>query len=254
MYPIAFKIGAMTIYWYGVMAAIGFLLATYVQRFTRDHAKMSEDDTNNVMFIAMFAGLLGARLFYVVQFFDQFRGNLWKIFRVDQGGLVFYGGFLLAIACLVVYSKIKKLDLVRMFDVLTPALAIGHACGRVGCFLHGCCFGKPGSFLCFRYPAGSPPVQKYGDVPLYPVQLFEAGANFAAFWLFLYLARNCKRGTAMAGYLIYYGTIRCLTELLRGDHSLIWGIFTPAQLIGLLVIPTGITLLIVFRKNAAKTA
>ena len=254
MSPIAFTLGSLTIYWYGVMAALGFLTATSVLRFTRSHANMSDDDSTNIMLIAMFAGLVGARIFYVIQFFHQFRYRLWNIIRVDQGGLVFYGGFLLAIACLILYAKIKKLDTVCMFDALTPAMALGHAFGRVGCFLHGCCFGKPGEFLCVRYPANSAAVQKYGTSALHPVQLYEAGANFAAFWLFLYLARKGGRGTAMAGYLIYYGTVRFLTELLRGDNPHIWGLFTPAQLIGLVLIPAGVILLIIFRKNAAEKA
>ena len=254
MFPVAFRFGAMTIYWYGVMAAVGFLLAMYVQRFTREHAKMSEDDTCNVIFIAMFAGLVGARIFYVVQFFDQFRNNLWNIVRVDQGGLVFYGGFILAIISLLVYAKIRKIDPVLMFDAITPSMALGHACGRIGCFLHGCCFGKPAAFFGVHYPAGSEAALKYGNAALHPVQLYEAGANLIAFCFFLKLARNCKRGVAMSSYFIYYGTTRFLIELLRGDNPHIWGLFTPAQLIGLLLIPTGVILLLYFKKNAAKNA
>lgn len=254
MHPIAFHFGAVTIYWYGVMAAIGFLLATFVQRFTREHAKMSDDDSSNIIFIAMIAGLIGARIFYVVQFFDHYRNNLWGIVRVDQGGLVFYGGFILAIISLIVYAKIKKIDPILMFDSITPAMALGHACGRIGCFLHGCCFGKPGNFLCVRYPAESEAVRKYGEAALHPVQLYEAGANFAAFWLFLHLARKGKRGIAMSGYFVYYGTMRFLNELLRGDNPHIWGLFTPAQLIGLVLIPAGVILLLYFKKNAAKNA
>ena len=255
MFPVALRIGAITIYWYGVMAAIGFILAIYVQKFTKEHAKMTDDDTSNVIFVAMIAGLVGARIFYVVQFFHLFRDNLWNIIRVDQGGLVFYGGFILAIIALIVYAKIKKIDPVLMFDAITPAMAIGHACGRIGCFLHGCCFGNPASFFGVRYPAGSEAVLKYGEgTLLHPTQLYEAGANFIAFWFFLKLARNCKRGVAMSSYFIYYGTTRFLIELLRGDNPHIWGLFTPAQLIGLLLIPTGVILLLYFKKNAAKNA
>ena len=63
MSPIAFTLGSLTIYWYGVMAALGFLTATSVLRFTRSHANMSDDDSTNIMLIAMFAGLVGARTF-----------------------------------------------------------------------------------------------------------------------------------------------------------------------------------------------
>lgn len=253
MNPIAFHAGSLTIYWYGIMAAAGFLLATLVMRFTRNHADMSDDDVSNAMIIAMFSGLIGARIFYVVQFFDQYRNNLADIIRVDKGGLVFYGGFLLALAALIVYCKIKKKDAVSVLDACAPALAVGHACGRIGCFLHGCCFGKPAAFLGVHYPAQSAACQTYGNAALYPVQLFEAGANLAVFWLFFQLARKAGRGIAMSSYLIYYGTLRFCMELMRGDNTRYWGLFTQAQLIGLILIPVGIILLIYFKsgnKNA----
>ena len=250
MHPVAFKIGALTIYWYGVMAALGFLAATLVLRSTRRRANMSEDDVGNVMLIAMIAGLAGARIFYVVQFFHQFRNRPLAVFRIDQGGLVFYGGFILAAVCLVIYAKMKKLDIVRVLDALTPGLALGHAFGRVGCFLHGCCFGKPAAFLGVRYPAGSAAAVKYPDQALYPVQLYEAAANVGLFCLFLYLAKKGRRGCSMAAYFLCYGVLRFLTELMRGDNPHILGLFTPAQLIGLVLIPVGAGLLIYFRKNA----
>ena len=72
MYPIAFTTGSLTIYWYGVMAAAGFLLATFVLRFTRAHADMSDDDSTNIMMIAMFAGLIGAGYFTLSSFSTSF--------------------------------------------------------------------------------------------------------------------------------------------------------------------------------------
>ena len=75
MFPIALRIGGLTIHWYGVMAAVGLLLGTWVLKHTRKHANMSDDDSVNVILIAMLSGLAGARIFYVVQFFDQFKDN-----------------------------------------------------------------------------------------------------------------------------------------------------------------------------------
>ena len=254
MCPIALRIGGLAIHWYGVMAAVGLILGTCVLKYTRKHADMSDDDSVNVILIAMFSGLVGARIFYVVQFFDQFRDNLKNVIRVDQGGLVFYGGFILAIIALIIFSKIKKIDTILLFDAMTPAMAIGHACGRIGCFLQGCCFGSPTTFLGVRYPAASEAVYKYGNVAVHPVQLYEAAANLIAFYFFFRLVRNCKRGVAMSSYFIYYGVTRFLIELMRGDNPHLWGLFTPAQLIGLVLIPTGVFLLLYFKKNAAKNA
>ena len=103
------------------MAAVGFLLGCLMIGVNRKYAKMSSDQASTSLFVAMIAGIVGARIFYVVQFFDKDRDHLWRIVRIDQGGLVFYGGFILAILALIVYCRMQKLDLVRGLDVYTPA-------------------------------------------------------------------------------------------------------------------------------------
>ncbi len=247
MHPIAFHIGDFTIRSYGVMAAIGFLLGCFLLNLNRKYAKMSSDQASSALFVAMIAGIVGARIFYVIQFFDHYRGHLWSIFRIDQGGLVFYGGFLLAIISLIVYCRLQKLDFVRVLDLFAPTLAVAHACGRIGCFLNGCCYGKPTElFWGVVYPAGSEAVLHYGERPLHPVQLYEAGEMLLLFGLFFHLVRHAKRGVAASSYILVYGVLRFLNEFLRGDNPKVFHLFTPAQLIGLLLIPAGLGLLLYF--------
>ncbi len=257
MYPILISLGNFSIRSYGAMAAIGFVVACFLVNWNRKYAKMSSDQASTSLFVAMIAGIIGARIFYVVQFFDHYRGNLWSMFRIDQGGLVFYGGFLFAMAALWLYCRWHKLDLVRVFDVYAPALAVAHGLGRVGCFLNGCCWGKPtDSWIGVAYPAGSDPEVCFPGAHLHPVQLYEAMALFALFFLYVYLVRHTKRGVTMASYLLIYGVIRFFNELLRGDNQKVWAdFFTLAQVIGLLIIPAGIALLIYFlRRNEPKNS
>ena len=96
MHPIAFTLGPLTVRWYGVMAAVGFLMAVMFIQFNRKEAKLTSDQASNMIFIAMVSGVLGSRIFYVIQFWEQFRDNWVDIIRIDKGGLVFYGGFILA--------------------------------------------------------------------------------------------------------------------------------------------------------------
>ena len=254
MHPILLSFGSFSIRSYGVMAAVGFLLGCLLVNWNRNYAKMSSDQASTSLFVAMIAGIIGARVFYVIQFFDHYRDNLWGIIRIDQGGLVFYGGFLFALAALWVYCRLNKLDVIRVLDVYAPALAIAHACGRIGCFLNGCCWGKPTDlFLGVEFPKGSGPELCYPGEHLHPVQLYESAEQFALFFLYFYLVRRSKRGVAMAGYLTIYGTLRFLNELLRGDNpKVLADFFTPAQVIGLLVIPAGIMLLIHFLRHEPK--
>ncbi len=249
MFPVFWQIGGFTIYWYGVMAAAGFLLGCAVVQWNRKFADMTSEQASNTMIISIAAGVIGARLFYVIQFHEYYEDDLLEVFRIDRGGLVFYGGFLLALFSLLVYCRNAHLDMVRVLDVFAPAIAIAHACGRIGCFTKGCCFGKPAEhFWGVVYPAGSAPFCRYGAQALHAVQLYEAAENLAVCGLMLLLLHKGKRGIAMSAYLAIYGILRFINEYFRGDNPSIAG-FTPAQWIGLGMIPAGILLGIWFWRH-----
>ena len=250
MYPIAFKIGSFAVHWYGIMAACGFMIASWLLERNREYAKLSKDQCGTLLIIAMVTGILGARIFYVVQFFHQYKDNLIKIFFIHEGGLVFYGGFILAFASIIVYCRKNHLDTIRVLDIFAPAMAAAHCFGRIGCFLNGCCYGKPTSlFIGLAYPQGSEPAQRYGEAALHPVQLYEAGENLLCAVLYFYLVRKAPRGVPVAGYFIIYGVLRFVNEFARGDHKLIWNLFTPAQLIGIILISAGIAMMIYFLRR-----
>lgn len=255
MHSIAFHFFGRPIHWYGICIAMGFLAALAVLQYKRNYARMTKEQIFDIGLIAIFGGIGGARLFYVVQFFHQFSGNLWKIFRIDQGGLVFYGGFLMAVAILLIYAKVKKLSFARILDMYAPAIALGHAFGRIGCFMQGCCFGKPCSWGVV-YPGNSAPAERFPDyvasvknagsaipsVPLAPVQLIEAAGNVLLFFILLKLFHHVKKtGQIAAAYFSMYGIMRFLLEFFRGDHTDSIVGFTPSQFIGLFImLPCGL--------------
>ncbi|MBQ4105991.1 MAG: prolipoprotein diacylglyceryl transferase [Lentisphaeria bacterium] len=249
MNPIVFEIGGFSLRWYGVMAALGFLAATWAVNANRKTAGLDSDRTAGVMITAMVAGIVGARIFYVCRFFDYFRDNLWMIVRVDRGGLVFFGGFFCAIIALWCYCRYWKIDFIRLLDLISPALAIGHAFGRLGCFLNGCCFGAPsGRFPGISHPAGTEPFARYGNVPLHPVQLYEAAFNILLFVLLFRLVRRSKRGVVVSCYFIGYGIIRFADEFFRGESNR-WIGLTQSQWIGLCLIPVGLLMLLWFQRR-----
>jgi phosphatidylglycerol:prolipoprotein diacylglycerol transferase len=158
MYPELFKIPFIDLPLpsYGLMMVIGFLAAVLVMR------RLSRDITSNPQFItnaslyALIAGVVGARVFYVIHYFDRFRANLLSVFAVWHGGLEFLGGVILAIAVLLFYLKLHKLSIRRYFDILAIGLMLGLAFGRIGCFLKGDCFGRPTTVAwAIRFPYGS---------------------------------------------------------------------------------------------------
>lgn len=263
MNQIAFYIGEKGIHWYGVMIALGYLGAIGIIQLKKKHAGMTSEQVFDLTMIALFGGLIGARVFYVVQFWDEFFANdPLEIIRVDHGGLVFYGGFLVALAAVCIYAWRHKISIPLLLDVMSPAMAFAHACGRIGCFLQGCCFGKiaPKGTLAVSFPVGSAPATFFDPshlVPspgLYPVQLYESGLNFLLCVILLLLFRFCKKGGQIAAiYFIIYAILRFSLEFIRGDHTDIIGGLTPSQNIALWgMIPLGIALLIYWSRAKEK--
>jgi len=145
MHPKLFHIPGtpLTVWSYGTMMVIAFLAAVYViRRLSRDITPDPQLITNASLY-ALIAGVFGARLFYVIHYFDRFRDNLVSVFYIWQGGLELLGGVILAIAVIFAYLLYHKLPVRRYLDVLAIGLMVALAIGRIGCFLRGCCFGRP---------------------------------------------------------------------------------------------------------------
>ena len=153
--PVAFTLGAITIRWYGICIALGMLAAYQLLLWRAKKYQFTADQVSDISFVAMFAGLVGARLFYVLRFWSsEFAQHPWDVFKIHQGGLVFHGGFLVACLTLMAVARFRGWRLWRLADLIAPALALGHAFGRVGCLLNGCCFGFVyHGWGAIRYPA-----------------------------------------------------------------------------------------------------
>ena len=287
MYPIAFHIGDFAVHWYGIFIGIGFLTSFCLLQKLKKFAGLTSDQIYNISMIALFAGVIGARIFYVVQFWEQFRGRgLLAILNVHEGGLVFYGGFILAFTAECLYAKWptvrrllglkekkpadggeprKDISILALLDILGPAMALAHAFGRVSCFMQGCCFGKPapqGFPFAVCFPAESPAAYRYpsllpgtsGSVPVYPVQLFESAGNVLMCLILLFFLRKRKYAGTIGGiYLILYGVMRFLIEFMRGDHTDSILNLTPSQFIAVAIaIPGGIIVYLTARKLGRK--
>lgn len=244
MYPVALEIGSLSIRWYGVMAALGFLAASFLLEKNRRFVKgLSKDQCGTMMIITLIAGIAGARIYHVIEFFheDGFDRDLMSIFYIHRGGLVFYGGFILAFISLVAYTIKSKLDTLRVLDIFVPSLTAAHAFGRLGCFLNGCCHGAVTNSF-WGVPA--PQQSLFAGSMVHPVQLLETAENFILCAIFcLALRKNAKRGTVIASYLMSYGILRFVNETLRVDKKYILNL-TGAQCICILLFAAGSGLLV----------
>jgi phosphatidylglycerol:prolipoprotein diacylglycerol transferase len=158
MHPELFRIPftPLTVKGYGLMLVIGFLLAVHVIRRLSRNITPDSQMITNVSLYSLVAGVIGARVFYVLHHFDNFAGNLKSVFAIWQGGLELLGGVIAAIAVIVLYLRYHKLPVRQYLDILAIGLMLALCFGRMGCFLNGCCFGKPCDLpWAVRFPYGS---------------------------------------------------------------------------------------------------
>ncbi len=146
MHPELFKLPFtdLTVKSYGVMVVLGFLLALLLVKKMSKRVGLNAEELTNAGFYGFLVGIIGARVFHVVHYSDQF-DSLMSIFAIWRGGLELLGGVISTIIFLFIYLKVKKMNVFLVLDILAVALMVGIGMGRFGCFLNGCCFGQPTS-------------------------------------------------------------------------------------------------------------
>jgi len=145
MHPELFEIPFihLTVRSFGLMMVIGFLLGFYLLGRMGRRISSNPQLITNLALYCLVAGVVGARVFYVIHHFDKLKNHWTSMFAVWQGGLEFYGGVIFAVPVIVLYSRHYKLPIRPCLDIVAIALMLGLSSGRMGCFLNGCCFGKP---------------------------------------------------------------------------------------------------------------
>jgi len=202
---------------YGLLAALGVTAAIAWCVWSAPALGFARFDALAACALGLAFGLIGAKLLYLAVSVGRMR-MVGIAPLLARGGLVWYGGLLGGGAAVLLYLRAYRLDVARFADLAAPALALGHAFGRVGCFCAGCCYGRPtglpwavrfGASDFFEGPVG---------VPLHPVQLYEAAAELLLAWASWRLGRGGGRGVGFAFWLVAYGAVRLVVELaFRGD-------------------------------------
>ena len=211
---------------YGFCVGLGFFAAAMLAKRRARRLGLSGDAVLDLALCAIVAGVIGGRLFYFIQFHEQFAGRpIWSFFALHQGGLVFYGGLLAAVPACAWFMRRRKLPVLRCLDVLASVAMLGLAFGRIGCFSYGCCWGVPtDAWWGVIFPHGAPPyLSKHlaWGTPLVPVQLVNSLNAFVIFAvLSIYFHRFRKRdGEVTALLLMLYPTNRFCMEFLRYDTA-----------------------------------
>jgi phosphatidylglycerol---prolipoprotein diacylglyceryl transferase len=263
MHPVAFHIPyywngswhAITIYWYGVLVATGFLMGLWTasRRAARDG--LTAERIMDLGPWLIVGGIAGARTLYVMSYWrEQFANQPWtEMLMIQKSGLVFYGGLIGSILATLVYAWVKKISVWKLGDALAPSIALGYFFGRFGCLMTGCCYGR-GTDLPWgiRFPEGH---QAFG-YPVHPTQVYEAVLNLGLYFGLAWLYRRKKfDGQVFAAYVIAYPVFRSFVELFRGDYPHYYGGWvTPAQLVSLGIFTAGVILFLLLYRQFKATA
>ena len=240
MHPILFTIGSLTIYSYGVMLALAVLVCTYLLSREAGRYNIPRDTAYDLVFWCILWGIIGARIFYIFIAWPYYMNNLIEILMLQKGGLAWQGGFLGGALAGVWFVHRKKLSLKPVMDWAAPYIALGQSIGRIGCFLNGCCYGKPVAWGIY-YPVH--------EARLYPTQLFEMAGLFIIFLILKYAqTKPHQAGFIFILYLWLAAIERFIVEFYRADHDLLWLGLSLAQFVALGVFAAGLILMKVFKK------
>ncbi|HRX15203.1 MAG TPA: prolipoprotein diacylglyceryl transferase [Spirochaetota bacterium] len=245
MFPVVFQINLggtpLVIGSYGIMLGIAFYCAYCLLEREIILNKKNPDLAFYILLAAVLLGLIGAKIFYIFENFQEFRSAPLQT-TFSRTGLVVYGGLLLALSGCAIIIRIYKYSVIEVFDLSSPAIAVGFAFGRIGCHVSGDgCHGiEAYNFLTLPYPNGIVPAFS----PVYPTSLFESFFYFIiASSLIILRKRKRPSGFIFAIFLISMGLIRFFVEFIRVNPILVLGL-TQAQIIAFGLITTGVAILI----------
>ena len=250
MHPILFEFGGLTIYTYGVLLAVAYLIGL---QYALVRARARGLNPQRVMDLGIWiivGALVGAKLFLIIIYPRQFLTSIDGLFNLARSAGVFYGGLIAAVAVALVYMRRYKLPLWTTTDCFAPGIALGHAIGRMGCLMAGCCYGRPADVpwaITFRNPEAQVNVGTPLNVPLHPTQIYEAVAELLILGI---LITTERRGRQFAGrtfwlYMLLYGISRFVIEFYRGDNrGAVLGVLSTSQVVSAILVPLAILMLV----------
>lgn len=266
MYPRLFTIGPFTVYSYGLMLAIGFIVASTIltREFRRKRLNPAAGAT--VTLLAAVFGILGSKMLFLIENWSEWMHYPFEML-FSPSGLTYYGGFILATAMIFLYSRRKSIPFLKICDAAAPALLLGYGIARIGCHLSGDGdYGMPTDLpWAAVYSAGTYPpsvafrdfpeiVDRYGvngvvpdTLPVHPTPIYEFLVGVILFLILWRMRKSAAMdGRIFAVYLVMSGTARFLVEILRINPRILFGL-SEAQLISLALIAAGLMGLMLLR-------
>jgi phosphatidylglycerol:prolipoprotein diacylglycerol transferase len=262
VFPELFSFGPFHLRTFGIMLAASFLIGTWISLGEARRRGLDETKLVNLVLVILVASVVGARAFYVFTHPAELRGDPLAFLRIWEGGLTLIGGFVAGTLAGFAYMARAGMPMGVTADTVTPAVALGVAITRVGCFLNGCCFGLPGSApWCVHFPPSAPASILFPGMAVHPSQLYNAAAFFALFLLTLWLRPRLKGdGQLWWAFVILFSLVRIPIDATRYYESsaYVMRIFgrpvTDSELIGFVLVAVGAVLFVRAGRRAGRAA
>ncbi|HEP1793716.1 TPA: prolipoprotein diacylglyceryl transferase [Streptococcus suis] len=252
MDPIAIRLGPLEIRWYAICILLGLILGVYLATKEAPRKKILQDDILDFILLAFPLSIIGARIYYVVFSWSEYKDNLLSVFAIWNGGIAIYGGLITGAIVLYFFTRYRFINTLDFLDVVAPSVMIAQAIGRWGNFFNQEAYGKAVASLDYL-PAFIRDQMYIEGAYRQPTFLFESLWNLLGFGLICVLRRRpglLKQGEITAFYLIWYGFGRLLIEGLRTDSLMFLGIRVSQWLSGLLIL-IGISMVVVRRRKTS---
>lgn len=253
MNPTAFYVGNLAIKWYGVIISIGVALALLLAIYSCKIREVSYDEFINMFLVAFPSAIIGARLYYVIFEFEDYRDNLIDIFNIRQGGLAIHGGIIFGVLAVYIYLKYRKESFFEYADVAAPSIILGQAIGRWGNFFNSEAHGGPVTkeFIS-KFPEFIQKGMFIEGTYYHPTFLYESIWNFIVCVFLIWILKKTKnKGISFMAYIGLYSLGRFFIESLRTD-SLYLGTIKVAQLVSIVGIILSIVYIYISMKKEIK--
>lgn len=227
MHRIILDLGFISITSWGVMLAIAFVVGIWICDKRASKYNIPRLVIGDLIFVIIISSVIGGRLAYIIENFNYYLEQPGEIIKVWEGGMILYGGIGLAVLCGVLFLKNRKINIPPVMDIVAPPIALGLTFGRLGCFLNGCCFGKPTNLpIGVTFPTDSPAGWTFhSHTSVHPTQIYESIFGLCTFGVLLFIEKKFFTGKKQGrGYLFWilllmYSIWRFFIDLLRYHES-----------------------------------
>lgn len=248
MNKVLLDLGFIEIRWYSVIMLVAILSASYVILKEAKKKGFTEDFLNNLFFYTIICAIIGARLYYVAFNFHEYQNDLLGIFRIWEGGLAIHGGIIGGLLFITFYTKKYKVNELLLLDIIVVGLILGQIIGRWGNFMNGEAYGPITTYQTLKslfIPEFIIEGMKINGIYYHPTFLYESLLNVIGLIILLIIRKQkyTKVGELTGTYLIWYGIVRFLIEILRQD-ALMLGPIKIAQLVSIIMIIIGLIMII----------